>query len=156
LLLHYPIQKKTQSEEYYFKTDKGVFYEVYFSETTGYFPINTILTKDIQLFGFYSNTKIGTFDPLVSNSIVKIITDYFALNPNAVLLFAYDQSGGKQDSRKRLFKRWFDAYASGEFYKMDLKIEGIDYASAIFLNQNIHKAEIISMLKALTSNIESK
>jgi Family of unknown function (DUF6169) len=118
----------------------------------------TILAYLVQsrFFGFYSQTKIKAFDPLVSNTIVKLVSDYFEQNPLAILLFLYDQSGGKQGSRFRLFKRWFEAYSLLIYSKMDLSIDGIIYASAFFMENHPKRDEINSLLKALTDNIESK
>ena len=129
---------------------------MYFADSTGYFPENSILPSSVQIFGFYSHTKVRAFDPLVSNTIVKIVSDYFEQNPLDVLLFLYDQSEGKQGSRFRLFKRWFEAYSISIYSKMDLNIDGVDYASAIFLANHPHREKIISLLKALTNNVASK
>ena len=156
LLLHYPIQKKPSADEYYFLTTKGFIYEVYFTDSSGYFPKETTNNSTVQIFGFYTYSKTKSFDPLVSNTIVKIISDYFEENPLAVLLFAYDQSEGKQVSRKRLFKRWYQAYAMSNFEKVELTIDGVDYASAIFLHNHPQSTEIISLLKALVENVDGK
>jgi predicted deacetylase len=85
-------------------------------------------------------------DPKVQKTVLAIIDEFFRSNMK-VLLYICDTSDGKEDSRNRLFLRWFEKYAEpGRFTicNAHANVEGeVVYAAIIVENRNPKLKEIM-------------
>ena len=154
--LLYTIHQNRQSNEYTFVTKNGTTYEVYFLDSSGYFPVDNPITQHTFVFGFNTENHVPAFDIKVVNSIVQIVLDFFDQNPNSVLVYVHDQKDGKQNSRKRLFNKWFDYYADNTFIKRDISLDASVHLAAIFRSENSERKKIFAMLDEFKNAVDNK
>lgn len=100
------------SVHYVFSTDFGLIYSVYFNPPDFSEFLNNLphLSKYGRLFGFCPVDDMHekkNQDPQVSNTVCKIVEDYFnSYGNDKVLLYHCDSDDERQDCRFRLFNRW--------------------------------------------------
>ena len=154
--LLYSIRQNQLSNEYTFVTKNGTTYEVYFLDSSGYFPVDNPITQHTFVFGFNTENHVPSFDIKVVNSIAQIVLDFFDQNPNSVLVYVYDQKDGKQNSRKRLFNKWFNYYSDNTFIKRDISLDASVHLAAIFKSENSERGNISAMLDEFKEAVDNK
>lgn len=119
------------SVHYVFATDFGIVYSVYFNppDFSDYIENLPHLSKHGRLFGFFpvDEESEKKSDPQVSNTVCRIIEDYFGSYGNDhVLLYHCDSDDDRQGCRFRLFKLWarnashiVDIYTGGKQVEID-------------------------------------
>lgn len=126
---------------YFFSTDYGVDYKVFFIKD------ENIKSDEAYQFAIVkANDLPSPSDPKVKATVIEIILAFFERN-NHVVLYICETGDGKQASRDRLFKTWFNSAAEkGTFLFVTANIkdeEGIDNFAAIISrldNPNLESA----------------
>ena len=95
----YPV--KLDGEEYTFRTDNDIVYAVDFKEEDSFAPIPAYW---IDLMN--RSQRPSPNDPKVRETVVRIITEFFRVNPD-IMLYMCDNANDQQSQRNRLFLRWF-------------------------------------------------
>jgi hypothetical protein len=119
------------SVHYVFSTEFGIIYSAYFNPPDFSEFLNDLphLSKCGRLFGFFpidEQLNKNNGDPQVSNTICKIIEDYFtSYGHDKVLLYHCDSDDERQGCRFRLFNRWhrnnkgMNIYSGGKEVEID-------------------------------------
>lgn len=114
----YPLQKT--DDGYIFETSYGVRYKVYFitfEDSYVLFPKNPY-KDNFFYFGIERiSPKIGCSDYFIRRTILFMIVPFFLSNPNAILIFNYDNFDGRLNGRRRLFKRWYNEFSTHTLYQ---------------------------------------
>lgn len=119
---------------FYFTTGKGVTYNVGF--------VCDYMLADEGVYQFYIvdvNHAHAPKDPLVKQTILCVIEEFFKHEPN-VMLYICDTSDTRQGMRSRLFRRWFEEYEHHTLFTMineDITFDGVVYYGSIIL-KNTH------------------
>lgn len=115
---------------YCFKTDYDVQVRVEFADCT------LIWDAHAYEFGLLNeNGHRSPADPKVKATVMAIIEEFFAQNPD-ILLYQCETGDHKQEARDRLFLRWFnDAEASKKYYIKVVRVEaeGINNIAAMIV-----------------------
>jgi len=113
-------QVRSNGNGYSFETSNGSVYEVYFTKLdnlSDYFQ-KEIGTNDVYYFGIERITKNkGGNDIFIKRTIAYIIITFFVSNPTAVLLFNYSNDNNSINSRRKVFKKWFEEYSEHTLYQ---------------------------------------
>jgi hypothetical protein len=115
----YLLQKT--NDGYAFETARGVKYEVYFAvfeDSYNIFPNNSNKSNYFYFGIERMSPKLGGIDSFIRSTILFTIVPFFIANPNAVLIFNYDNDDKRLNARRRLFKRWFDEFSIHTLYKL--------------------------------------
>lgn len=105
----YPV--KLEGDEYTFRTDNDIVYAVDFKEEYSFSPIPAYWFDLMN-----RSQKPSPNDPKVRETVIRIIIEFFRLNPD-ILLYMCDSANDQQAQRNRLFLRWFKgAEQSKQFY----------------------------------------
>lgn len=111
---------------YYFDTPNGIYYEIKFKPSAYLFegyPAFAYNTFEFAIVVLDNQTgKNPSFDPLVSNTIAKIVFDFFQ-NHERIILYTCDTSDGRGEARQRRFNLWFDYYKGVNYWKLDTTFE---------------------------------
>lgn len=136
-------------------------YTVYFTDASGYFSEPSEFSGDVLMFGFdvrYSLSKIPV-DDRVRITISDIIAHFFVRNPNKILFFVCDTKEQKQESRMRLFERWYKTCGQFPIEKLNEEIkmeEGNLYGSILLYRNNPKKPQIRQAFKQMRIDLEDK
>lgn len=110
---YFEAEEQDGSIYYVFSTDNNCGYTVYFKmdEYTDYVEEYPLLLQNGYAFGFhrnkFSSPQKNTKDPLVLETIYKIITDFLDQKGlETVLLYHCDANDNKQACRNKLFNDW--------------------------------------------------
>ena len=130
---------------YDFVTSQGIHYTIYFDDDQ---PLGGCAT--FQFIIQKVEHKRSSHDPLVEQTILTIVDQFFTEHLN-VLLYICDDSDGREAKRNRLFMSWFNKHAEpGRFTicTANTNIEGHGFYAAIIVeNRN-------PMLRAITEEFE--
>lgn len=136
--LQYELSLSEDGLSYYFTTDSGREYYVYFVK----YPTAFDNIPDINSTAYMLNvdlkndsTAIDTLDLKIGATICSIIERFFENNQN-VALYVCDNSDSKQLVRKRKFDIWFATYCPDYLRKYDqtLPIEEDTLESALLIH----------------------
>jgi hypothetical protein len=158
LLSHYQIHIK-KDNTYEFTTSLGFIYEVYFTDASGYFPTNEIISNNIKTFGFELKNPLTKLEQKKLNkhlskdlkiraTIEFIIRDFFIINPQGIIFYICQQIDFKQASRSKLFQKWFiELNLNNEFNSINDSIQdsynnNTTFYSFLFKSSNIFRNEI--------------
>lgn len=126
----YPITQK--SNRYFFVTDSGHTYEVYFDSQKGIFP-EGVLDEHAVWMGFVcrpkrtrEEKKQGN-DEKIGATIMHLVANLFSQRKWALLIYICSDEDGQDRERSILFKRW---YKSSPFK------EKIEHLTSTFKNEN--------------------
>lgn len=131
----YLFQEQEDVIAFYFKTNTGTDYRVYFYPITEYFDTlkqNTLLYHYGYFFGFTklapNEEKKEPLDCRVRNTILNVINKFFEEKGlDKILLFYCDDGDGKNFKRVTVFDSWFNfAETKTRFKKYDEEIVIID------------------------------
>lgn len=114
-------QREDKPQNYYFKTDYGVEYDISLEEDFSIVPSGTY-ALDIT----NREHKRSPLDPKFKLTLIAIIEEFFERN-NDVMLYVTETGDEKQSFRDRLFVRWFNTYERHNLYYIQTaegKMEG--------------------------------
>ncbi|MCF6365291.1 MAG: DUF6169 family protein [Bacteroidales bacterium] len=152
LSLESPYKIFFEDEEYFFNTNSGIKYILYFKDVN-YFGIS-YLDKNISEFIFNPETGKGRNDKNIRLTVFSIIKSFFSKNTDNVLFYIADNSDNKHKARKRLFNKWFkENNLKLEKFDFQLKDGDIIYYGSLILSENNtyyseYKSEINKTLMA--------
>lgn len=136
-----------------FCTRKGVHYWVGF--TVDIF----ILTENGYYLYLVNESETQGEDPLVYQTVVAIIANFFAHSTSDAMLYICSPSDNKQAARARLFKRWFDKTGGTENFTLSTysNIEkGVEYFYGMILRKdNPYHDKMIRIFIDFLSDIEN-
>jgi Family of unknown function (DUF6169) len=128
----YPFEQTNPYQYHFIATKFYRRYEVYFT-----FP--SIEGKHFKNLGFdyihLSEAEAGE-DNTVMPTILTIIFDYLAQNPETALLYTCETKDNKEQARQRLFSRLFTKYNSGQYLKQDYAFEGTNMLASAIIPKN--------------------
>lgn len=93
-------------------------------------------------FSFFpekENKTKGKADPRIAKTIIIAITRLLKKNPNTIICFTCDSDDRKEDSRKRLFHKWFQDFNTKNIVKLDKSVTSDEinlHRSVIFIKDN--------------------
>ncbi len=132
----YLTYQEENDSEFFFTTDNGDEYAIYYHETDGYFP-ELSYVNHVKLFGFDLTSKSSEtlFDKRISDTIITSIFDFLKDDKN-ILVYVCSQSDSRQRHRNRLFNQWFREYSQNRFFKGDVTFDGDTFVSFITSRKN--------------------
>lgn len=116
-----------------FQTDNGIHYRISFDEE----EIVLGGCKTYQFILFKVEDIRTPHDPKIEDVVLAVINEFFRSN-QYVLLYVCDTSDGKEDSRNRLFLRWFEHHADPERFTIctaNAKVESENIYIAIIIDK---------------------
>ena len=128
-----------------FETKHGVVYSVGFLQDVSFYRDGVYQFYLINMSG-----KTISADKNISETVRVIIEEFFS-HKEAVMLYICDTSDGRQASRDRLFRIWFDTYVHNRSYSLHTEstvIDNIQYYSSILMRKDHPK-----MMSVLSSFI---
>ena len=116
-----------------FCTQKGVHYWV------GFVNDIFILTENGYYLYLVNESETAGEDPLVYQTIVDIIANFFAHSTTDAMLYICSPSDSKQAARARLFKMWFNKTEKANNFTLKTysnKEEDVEYFYGIILRKD--------------------
>ena len=149
-------QRNDRPNDFYFRSDFGVDYEISLR------PDDTVMPSGTYMLDVTNRGQGPTpGDPKFRLTLLAIIEEFFKQN-NEVLLYISETGDGRQNLRNRLFISWFNTYDYRNLYLIctaEGKMEGQDNFMAIILRRDnprlkeaIEEFEEIAALLFDTSN----
>ena len=111
--LHAPYrvkQREDKPQDYYFRTDYGVEYDISLEE-----DFSIIQSGAYSLDITNREHKRSPLDPKFRLTLIAIVEEFFERN-NDVMLYITETGDEKQRFRNRLFVRWFNTYEHRDQY----------------------------------------
>jgi Family of unknown function (DUF6169) len=143
---------------YFFKTTDRVVYEVLFKATPYLFdnlPAVNEFVYELIIGKLESPVAKVASDPAIPETIAAICADFFGQQQQRIVLFICDSSDGRQHTRARKFRDWFDRFNDTNYIKLDAKIAestgSFIFLSLIFSLHHVHLHDIIGGFEQLTS-----
>lgn len=147
-----PYNFRQQGNSYRFQTDKGVYYNIEFSEGSFYF---TAFPEYLSVFEFsISVITLGDnitppLDHRVEATVVSIL-EYFLSNHENSIIYTCETLDNRQKARHRKFDMWFkqNIQAIPELEKHDAFItyEDLEIISSLIVHRrNPHKDELVKI-----------
>lgn len=128
-------------DSFVFVTENGVKYEISFVID---YTLN--IENSYQLCIDNVDSKTQPRDYKVRDTIVVIIKEFFK-NNELSLLYICDTSDGRQKTRNRIFRIWFEEKASTDSYTIipaSVEVDGEEYFASLILCNNHPQYNIIS------------
>ena len=141
--------ENTGDNSFMFETEHGVVYSVGFLQDVSFY--------DEGVYQFYLINMSGrtiSADEKISETVRVIIEEFFT-HKEAVMLYICDISDGRQASRDRLFRIWFDTYIHNSSYSLhteSMMIDKIRYYSSILMRKDHPK--MMSVLRSFITFTE--
>jgi hypothetical protein len=130
-----------EENSYTFTTETGISYHVAFID------YSIILDVDFPVYMLSIERDVlptkgmSKFDCRTQNTILYILNEFFSHNQNAIISI-YDSMDGRQESRRRLFNRWYNEYNSIGLVKIERDVKTGDYlTTATLLYSSSNKKE---------------
>lgn len=139
----YLVTLNENDETYTFVTESGVEYSI------GFMPDDLLQSDESYEFVIANlNDKKSPRDKKVKDTVVAIVEEFFNSN-SATILYLCSTSDGKQLTRGRLFKNWFDSYEYSNRFTMVTSTlvdeYGIDNIAALIIrNDNPKLGKILA------------
>lgn len=103
----YQVTHSKTSNDFYFITDSGVTYNIYFDSSYPLLP-NEFLDRYSLFMGFRCNPPDGNgYDPRVGPTITLIIGNILKSNKRYIITYFCSGQGGHERARSILFERWY-------------------------------------------------
>lgn len=145
-----PYEVNIQGNTYKFTTDKGVFYNITFTDGSFYFnniephiPVFELAIKAISLGDYLTPPQ----DKITEITVISIIQSFLSEHTNAII-YTCDNIDNKHHARNRKFNIWFNRYQTNDIEKYDssFDVEGSEIlASLIIHSQNPFKERLIQV-----------
>ena len=140
----YPIFQ--EGSDFYFFTDQGARYQVYFTDGQYYFE-GASFASEVVMFGFarLNRATARPFNPSdsrIAATIISLLWRTVESNPATVILYVCSQQGNSQKHRFELFNRWLAEWQDWQdgclqdVEKLDYTDGNTLYVSCLFLNRN--------------------
>ncbi len=116
-----------------FCTQDGVHYMV------GFMRDIFILTDNGYYLYLVNETEVKGEDPLVYETVVAIIANFFSHSANDAMLYICSPSDNRQAARARLFKMWFDKTEQAANFTLTVysnRDQGVDYYYGVILRKD--------------------
>ena len=139
--LHAPYrvkQREDKLQNFYFKTDYGVEYDISMEEDFSIVPSGAY-ALDIT----NREHKRSPLDPKFKLTLIAIIEEFFDQN-NDVMLYVTETGDEKQSFRDRLFVRWFNTYEHCDLYIIrtaEGMLDGVKNFTALFSRKDNPRLE---------------
>lgn len=125
--------ENTGENSFIFETKHGVVYSVGFLQDVSFYRDGVYQFYLINMSG-----KTISADKYISETVRVIIEEFFT-HKEAVMLYICDTTDGRQASRDRLFRIWFDTYVHNRSYSLHTEstvIDNIRYYSSILMRRD--------------------
>lgn len=146
---YYVKQRIDRPNDFYFRTDYGVDYEISIKPDDSVMPFATYML-DVTNRGHGSTPG----DPKFRLTLLAIIEEFFNQN-NEVMLYITETGDGRQRFRNRLFMSWFNTYDNRNHYVIrtaEGKMEGQDNFIAIIARcDNPQLQQVIAEFDEITA-----
>ena len=139
------VVENTGDNSFMFETEHGVVYSVGFLQDVSFYGEGVF-----QFYLLNMSGKTISADKKISETVRVIIEEFFS-HKEAVMLYICDTSDGRQASRERLFRIWFNTYIQNDSYSLiteSILIENIRYYSSILMRKDHPK--MITVLSSFT------
>lgn len=117
-----------------FQTSEGVHYLV------GFFHDIFVVDKDGYYLYLVDQDKPQSKDPLIAQTIIAIIEDFFNHVSESAVLYICDVNDQKQAYRARLFSSWFSSAEASQRYTLNTyhnqDDKGVDYYYGLILRRD--------------------
>jgi hypothetical protein len=124
----------------FYTSSKQKYFFQFLDITELYYELNPALTSNVYEFFFFPEKKNKTkSDPRIAKTITMAITRMLKNNPNVIICFTCDSDDRKEDSRKRLFHKWFREFNTKNIVKLDKSVTSDEislHRSIIFMKDN--------------------
>ena len=150
---------------YFFTTEQGTLYQVYFTEADGYAP-SASFAKSLLMVGFAKVPGLETkqrSDSRIAKTILDLLYRFFLNYPEIILLFLCSDESAKHKNpdekikqprfakkRSEIFSAWFDRWQQTEVMpieKIDYSLYGQIYASCLFRSGHPYETEIRQLIE---------
>ena len=125
--------EQTGDNSFMFETKHGVVYSAGFLQDISFYKEGVY-----QFYLINLSCKTSSMDKNIAETVRVIIEEFFT-HKEAVMLYICDTTDGRQASRNRLFRIWFDTYAHNESYSLyteSILIDKIRYYSSVLLRKD--------------------
>ena len=129
--------ENTGDNSFMFETEHGVVYSVGFLQDVSFYTEGVY-----QFYLMNMSGKTISADEKISETVRVIIEEFFS-HKEAVMLYICDTSDGRQASRDRLFRIWFDTYIYNSSYSLhteSMEIDKVRYYSSILMRKDHPKS----------------
>lgn len=141
----FSIDRKDNGEySYTFNCANGTTYTILFAVAKDLFEFET--KEELQFFflNIIANVDRPAFDSKTSSTIASIIQNFFSNNPEGFLFYYPENNDGRDQTRSRVFERWFDKHSKDVFMRVEYIInieETIITGGLIYIISNPKKDE---------------
>lgn len=145
-----PYDVKFQDNTYKFTTEKGIFYNVsftdgsfYFNNIEPYIPVFELAIKFISLGDHLTPPQ----DSRTEITIISIVQSFLTEHTNSII-YTCDNIDNRHYARNRKFNMWFNRYQTSELEKYDssFDVEGSEILASLILHtQNPFKEKLIKV-----------
>ncbi|MBJ6117135.1 hypothetical protein JAO76_02955 [Pontibacter sp. BT310] len=113
-----PYESQYKQNSFFFTTDTGAIYEIYFTDGSSYFDDSVGFAPYSAMMGFRptQEDQERKFDPRVAVTVARHIFEFLEDERNT-LIFVCDPHDERQTQRGRLFNLWFLRFGFSEFFK---------------------------------------
>ena len=125
--------KNTGENSFMFETEHGMVYSVGFLQDVSFYRDGVYQFYLINLSG-----KTINADKNISETVRVIIEEFFT-HKEAIMLYICDTTDGRQASRNRLFRIWYETYEKNDLFSLyseGMTIDNVRYFSSILLRKN--------------------
>jgi hypothetical protein len=161
LSLHYTYKLAVGSDyTFVFETKNDVVYQVDFNPDPDLLGAGVPFSGDV--FELIIKVRASpvmkslSLDRLIAPTIAAIVTEFYQICHQAVVLYICDSSDGRQAARWRKFNDWFAYFNQAEFVKHDLCLvdenDGVTYYNAVIIrNENPNQQAIADTFDGIIS-----
>ena len=138
--------ENTGENSFMFETKNGIVYSVGFLRDVSFYGEGVY-----QFYLMNMSGKTISADKNISETVRVIIEEFFT-QKEVVMLYICDTSDGRQASRERLFRIWFNTYIQNDSYSLlteSVLIENIRYYSSVLLRKDHPK--MITVMNSFTN-----
>lgn len=136
----------TGDNAFMFETKHGVVYSAGFLQDVSFYKEGVYQFYLINMSG-----KTISTDKNIAETVRVIIEEFFT-HKEAAMLYICDTADGRQASRDRLFRIWFETYIHNESYSLyseSVLIDKIRYYSSVLLRKD--NPRLIQILSSFTN-----
>lgn len=138
-------QKEDENPLFTFITDSGVTYILELST----YELGNPFFKNLYSLSFYPVTNINKInkpidDVKIKTTILNILTEFLENNQQGIIQYICDSSDNRQNSRNRLFNKWFNEVDNRESYNklnLNYETEEIAYNLEFIFSSTSYKIE---------------